>query len=50
MDFASLTGAAENRTSWKGIVQIHLWCPNDFPRLWDRIEIDSKQAACIGMA
>ena len=23
----------------KGLLQIHLWCPDDLPRLWDRIEI-----------
>ena len=22
----------------KGLLQIHLWCPVDLPRLWDRIE------------
>ena len=22
----------------KGLLQIHLWCPNELPRLWDRIE------------
>ena len=22
----------------KGMLQIHLWCPDDLPRLWDRIE------------
>ena len=22
----------------KGLLRIHLWCPDDFPRLWDRIE------------
>ena len=22
----------------KGSLQIHLWCPDDLPRLWDRIE------------
>ena len=22
----------------KGLLQIHLWCPDDLPRLWDRIE------------
>ena len=32
--FASSTRAAEKRTRWKGI---HLWCPDDLPRLWDRI-------------
>ena len=34
MAFASSTRAAENRSRWKGIV-IHLWCPDDLPRLWD---------------
>ena len=22
----------------KGLLRIHLWCPDDPPRLWDRIE------------
>ena len=22
----------------KGLLQIHLWCPDDLPSLWDRIE------------
>ena len=22
----------------KGLLQIHLWCPDDLPRLWDGIE------------
>ena len=22
----------------KGLLRIHLWCPDDLPRLWDRIE------------
>ena len=38
MDFASSTRAAENRSRWKGLLQIHLWCPDDLPRLWDRTE------------
>ena len=21
----------------KGLLRIHLWCPDDLPRLWDRI-------------
>ena len=21
-----------------GLLRIHLWCPGDLPRLWDRIE------------
>ena len=24
----------------KGLLQSHLWCPDDLPRLWDRIEIE----------
>ena len=24
----------------KGLLRIHLWCPDDLPRLWDRIEIE----------
>ena len=27
----------------KGLLQIHLWCPDDLPRLWDRIEIEEKK-------
>ena len=22
----------------KGLLRVHLWCPDDLPRLWDRIE------------
>ena len=22
----------------KGLLRIYLWCPDDLPRLWDRIE------------
>ena len=22
----------------KGLLRVHLWCPNDLPRLWDRKE------------
>ena len=22
----------------KGLLRIHLWCPDDLPRLWDRID------------
>ena len=38
MDFASLTRAAKTGKDGKGLLQIHLWCPDDLPRLWDRIE------------
>ena len=24
----------------KGLLRIHLWCPDDLPRLWDRIELN----------
>ena len=37
MDFVSSTRAAENKTSGKGLLRTHLWCPDDLPRLWDRI-------------
>ena len=23
----------------KGLLRIHLWCPDDLPRLWERIDI-----------
>ena len=26
----------------KGLLRIHLWCPDDLPGLWDRIRIDSS--------
>ena len=38
MDFASSTRAAETGQDGKRLLQIHLWCPDDLPRLWDRIE------------
>ena len=41
MDFASSTRAAEEYHTGqegKGLLRIHLWCPDDLPRLWDRIE------------
>ena len=25
----------------EGLLQIHRWCPNDLPRLWDRIEYEA---------
>ena len=38
MDFASSTRAAENNQDGKKLLRIHLWCPDDLPRLWNRIE------------
>ena len=39
MDFASSTRAAENRMDKVEMdCCSHLWCPNDLPRLWDRME------------
>ena len=38
MDFASSTRAAETGQDGKGLLRIHLWCPYDLPRLWDRID------------
>ena len=39
MDFASSTiGQLRTGQNGKGLLRIHLWCPDDLPRLWDRIE------------
>ena len=38
MDFANSLGQLITEQDGKGLLQIHLWCPDDFPRLWDRIE------------
>ena len=34
-------GQLETGQDGKGLLRIHLWCPDDLPRLWDRIEISS---------
>ena len=31
----------------KGLLRIHLWCPEDPPRLWDRIEIECSYATYV---
>ena len=31
-------GQLETGQDGKGLLQIHLWCPDDLPRLWDRLE------------
>ena len=36
MDLASSIRATGQ--GGKGLLQIHLWCPSNLPRLWDRIE------------
>ena len=38
IDFASSTRTAEAGQDGKGLLRIHLWCPDDLLRLWDRIE------------
>ena len=38
MDFASSTRQLKTGQDGKGLLQIHLWCPEDLSRLWDRIE------------
>ena len=40
MDFASSTRQLKTGPGQdgKGLLRIHLWCPDDLPRLWDRIE------------
>ena len=37
-DFASSTRAAETGQEGKGLLLIHLRCPNDLQRLWDGIK------------
>ena len=34
----SQLGQPKTGQDGKGLLQIHLWCPDDLPRLWDRIE------------
>ena len=31
-------GQLKTAQDGKGLLQIHLWCPDDLPRLWDRTE------------
>ena len=31
-------GTLKTGQNGKGLLRIHLWCPDDLPRLWDRIE------------
>ena len=38
IDIASSTRAAEKGQDGDGLLRIHLWWPDDHPRLWDRIE------------
>ena len=34
----ALLGQLNTGQDGKGLLQIHLWCPDDLRRLWDRIE------------
>ena len=38
MNVAISTRALKTGQDGKALWQIHLWCPDDLPRLWDRIE------------
>ena len=38
MDFAYQLGQLKTGQDGKGLLRIHLWCPDDLQRLWDRIE------------
>ena len=31
-------GQLKTEQDGNGLLRIHLWCPDDLPRLWDRIE------------
>ena len=34
----ALLGQLKTGQDGKGLLRIHLWCPDDLPRLWDRVE------------
>ena len=38
MDFSTSARQLKTRRGGKGLLQIHLLCPDDLPRLWNRIE------------
>ena len=38
MTLPSQLGQLKTGQNGKGLLRIHLWCPDDLPRLWDRIE------------
>ena len=38
MSLPAQLGQLKTGQDGKGLLQIHLWCPDDLPRLWDRIE------------
>ena len=38
MDSPSSARQLKTGQDGKGLLRIHLWCPDDLPRLWDRIE------------
>ena len=40
IDFAISTGQLETGQGGKGMLRSHLWCPDDLPRVWDRIELN----------
>ena len=47
MEFAAKLGQLKTGQGGKRLLQIHLWCPDDRPRLWDRIEYDNFNYAII---
>ena len=38
MDFASSTSQLKTGQDGKELLRIHLWCPDDLARVWDRIK------------
>ena len=38
MDLLAQLGQLKTGQDGKGLLRIHLWCPDDLPRLWDRNE------------
>ena len=36
--FLAQLGHLKTRLGGKGLLESHLWCPNDLTRLWDRLD------------
>ena len=43
----SQLGQLKTGQNGKGLLRIHLWCPDDLPRLWDRIENIIELSFCF---
>ena len=46
----SRLGQLKTGQDGKGLLRIHLWCPDDLPRLWDRIEYSKRHKSIVEQA